>query len=48
MKNNKKKKPKQKLWTKEQILVDFLTMINILLIKSFIFIPQQGLFPDMS
>lgn len=38
MKNNKK------VWTKEQVLVDLLTTVNILFIKSSIFKLQQGFF----
>lgn len=42
MKNNKK------VWTKEQVLVDFLSVVNILFIKCSIFKLQQGFFPAMS
>lgn len=42
-------KNKKKVWTKEQVLVDPFTMVNILFIKSSIFKLQQGYyFPAMS
>lgn len=34
----------KKVWTKEQVLVDLLTVVNILFIKSSIFKLQQGIF----